>query len=108
MVARKAGRNLRGRDAGSRRALGGHSGEVDLWDDTRAPFRTTDQRGPGRTGAGTGPGTAEDLWGEGDAVAGADLEDCGGSGPFADPPGGRGLARLVSFEAAACARRAGV
>src|SRR5216683_237195 len=71
MVARKAGRNLRGRDAGSRRALGGHSGEVDLWDDTRAPFRTTDQRGPGRTGAGGGPGAAEDLWGDSDAGAGA-------------------------------------
>src|SRR5258708_23684814 len=78
MVARKAGRNLRGRDAGSRRALGGHRGEIDLWDDTRAPFRTTDQRGPGRTGAGTGAGAVEDLWGEGDAGSGAVLEDCGG------------------------------
>src|SRR5467141_2431647 len=101
MVARKAGRNLRGRDAGGRRALGGNSGEVDLWDDTRAPFRTTDQRGPGRTGAGGGPGAAEDLWGDSDAGAGAVIEDCGGRARVGDSRGGRGLGRLGSFEHAA-------
>src|SRR6266404_1460944 len=48
MVARKAKRNLRGRDAGSGRALGGHREQLDLW--------SSSQSGQGRTGAGTGPG----------------------------------------------------
>src|SRR6266404_6353313 len=101
MVARKTGRNIRGRNAGSWRALGSHRGEIDLWDDSRAPFRSTHQPGPGRTGAGAGPGAAEDLWGEGDGGAGAVLEDCGGRARVGDSRGGRGLGRLGSFEHAA-------
>src|SRR5256885_8650665 len=90
MAGRKTGRNLRGRDAGGRRALGGHRPEVNLWE--------VGQSGPGRTGAGAGAGTAEDLWGEGDAQAGAVLEDCGGRARVGDSRGGRGLGRLGSFE----------
>src|SRR6267378_3621898 len=98
MVARKVGRNLRGRDAGSRRPLGGHRAEADLW--------SANQLGPGRTGAGTGAGATEDLWGEGDARAGAVLEDCGGRARVGDFRGGRGLGRLGSFEHAALSTRA--
>src|SRR5260370_32813862 len=101
MVARKAGGNVRGRQDGSRWALGSHRAEIDIWSDSRAPFRAIDQPGPGRTGAGVGAGAAEDLWGEGDAGGSAVLEDCGGRARVGDSRGGRGLGRLVGFEHAA-------
>src|SRR5690242_18393825 len=101
MAARKAGRNVHRRNAGSRRALRSDCPEIDLWDNSYAPFRATDQSGPGRTGARHGAGTPEDLWGESDGSAGVVLTDCGGRARVGDSAGGRGLGRLGSFEYAA-------
>src|SRR5690349_13453760 len=78
MAARKAGRNVHRRNAGSGRTLRSDRPRIDLWDNSYAPFRATDQSGPGRTGARHGAGAAEDLWGEGDGGARSVLADCGG------------------------------
>src|SRR5579864_5987003 len=101
MAARKAGRNVHRRNAGSVRTLRSDRTEIDLWDNSYAPFRATNQSGPGRTGARHGAGAAEDLWADGDSGAGAVLEDCGGRTRVGDSAGGRGLGRLGSFEHAA-------
>src|SRR6266436_5776370 len=72
MAANKAGRNLRRRNAGSRRAFGGHRRAVVIGK------RPVDQPGPGRTGAADRTGAAEGVWEFSEFRPLAVLEDCGG------------------------------
>src|ERR1700730_192506 len=96
MAANKGERNLRRRNAGSRRALGGHRGTTEI-----TGRRTVDQPGPGRTGAANRTGAIARVWEFGEFGPLAVLEDCGGRARVGDSEGGRGLGRLGSFEHAA-------
>src|ERR1700692_4795306 len=91
MAANKAGRNLRRRNAGGRRAFGGHRGAIVIGK------RPVDQPGPGRTGAAERAGAAEGVWEFSEFRPLAVLEDCGGRTRVGDSEGGRGLGRLGGF-----------
>src|SRR5260370_17442685 len=91
MAANKAGRNLRRRNAGSRRAFGGHRRAVVIGK------RPVDQPGPGRTGAADRTGAAEGVWEFSEFRPLAVLEECGGRTTVADTDRGRGHSRLLRF-----------
>ncbi len=105
MAGHKAGRNLRRRHTGSRRAFGGHSAAIVVAGKSGAAFRTPfarqiDQPGPGRTGAAAG--AAQRIMGVWVTLVHSPFskiaEAVQGLG---DSEGGRGLGRFGSFEHAA-------